>query len=301
MKIINIGSLNLDYVYHVDHFVRAGETIASSEMQVFPGGKGLNQSVALARAGASVVHAGKIGEDGVLLKTTLADAGADVGLIEIGKGASGHAIIQVDKSGQNCILLYGGANHQIDRPFAEHALSVCEAGDILLIQNEVSNLSVMMDLAHQKKLRVAMNPSPFEDHLLNLPLGYVTWFILNEIEGAAISGETNPEDIASKILEKYPKSAVVLTLGGQGVLYADAQGRFRHGVYDVPVVDTTAAGDTFTGYFLACMEKSLSIEAALKYASRASALAVSKKGASPSIPYWDEVNGANHLCLKSPL
>lgn len=292
MKVCNIGSLNLDYVYQVVHFVRPGETIGSLGMQVFPGGKGLNQSVALARAGARVLHAGKIGAEGEILRTTLKEAGVDVSLIEVGEGASGHAIIQVDKSGQNCILLYGGTNQQLDREYIETVLSQCEAGDILLLQNEVNNLPLIMRLAHEKGMRIALNPSPFDDSLLQLPLEYVQWFVLNELEGMAVSGEKEPEKIVSGILGKYPDSAVVLTLGKDGVVYADKNVRERHGIYKVPVVDTTAAGDTFTGYFLAAIAEGLSVKEVLSRASRASSIAVSRKGAAPSIPLLKEVLSA---------
>jgi ribokinase len=293
VKVCNVGSLNMDYVYHVDHFVRPGETIGSLGMQVFPGGKGLNQSVALARAGAQVLHAGKIGAEGKILRQILSDAGADVSLIHVGEGASGHAIIQVDQSGQNCILLYGGTNHQLDSEFINAALEKCETGDILLLQNEVNNLGLLMELAHQKGMRIAFNPSPFEESLLELPLEYVTYFLLNEIEGQAISGETDPEIIADGILRKYPGSKVVLTLGKDGVFYADADDRVRQGIFKVPVADTTAAGDTFTGYFLAGIADDLPVRENLRRASLASSIAVSRKGAAPSIPLLNEVLSSN--------
>ncbi|MDD4494383.1 MAG: ribokinase [Eubacteriales bacterium] len=298
MKIYNIGSMNLDYVYQVEHFVRAGETIGSLGMQVFPGGKGLNQSVALARAGAKAAHAGKIGAEGEILRKTLSDAGVDVSGVVLGYGTSGHAVIQVDRRGQNSILLYGGTNRQMDPDFIEKALSGCKAGDILLLQNEVNNLRSIMESAHSKGLRIALNPSPFDDSVPELPLAYVRWFLLNELEGTALSGKEEPEAIASGILEKYPDSAVVLTLGGKGVLYADSQRRERFGVYDVPVVDTTAAGDTFTGYFLAGIAEDLPMREVLRRASLASALAVSRKGASPSIPLLKEVLSADNLSIK---
>jgi ribokinase len=289
MKVFTIGSLNLDYVYQVDHFVCPGETIGSLGMNVFPGGKGLNQSIALARAGAQVIHVGKIGKEGSILRETLADSGVDVSKVAIGDGASGHAIIQVDKAGQNCILLYGGTNHQLDEAFIDEALLQCEKDDILLLQNEVNNLEYIMRRAHEKGMLIAFNPSPFDEHIQELPLSLVHWFLLNELEGMEISGQKEPEQIAAGIRRKYPDSAIVLTLGKDGVLYMDDTCCEKQGIFKVPVVDTTAAGDTFTGYFLAGISEGLPIKETLRIASLASSIAVSRKGAAPSIPWREDV------------
>ena len=295
MKIYNFGSLNLDYVYQVDHFVKPGETISSVNMQVFPGGKGLNQSVALARSGAKVLHAGKIGEQGEMLLDTLTASGVDVSLIKTGDGATGHAIIQVDKNGQNCIVLYGGTNRQMDSEYIKFVLSGCKSGDILLLQNEINNLSSIIEQAHEKGALIALNPSPFDDSLLKCPLQYVRWFLMNELEGMAISNQKDPDAIVLAILAKYPGSAIVLTLGKDGVLYADKDCRERHGIFQVPVVDTTAAGDTFTGYFIAGVAQGLPIKEVLRHSSLASSLAVSRKGAASSIPSIEEVLNSSHF------
>ena len=121
MTVYNLGSLNIDYVYRVDHFVRPGETLTADSMAIFPGGKGLNQSVALARAGASVRHCGRIGQDGAFLREILREAGADVRHVETDAGPTGHALIQVEQSGQNCILLYPGANRTMTEEFIRRA------------------------------------------------------------------------------------------------------------------------------------------------------------------------------------
>lgn len=190
MKVLNFGSLNIDMVYAVDHFVRAGETLSSDRLVRFCGGKGLNQSVALARAGATVLHAGCIGRDGGMLLDLLAASGADTRFVRQLDEASGHAIIQVDKKGQNCILLYGGANLQITEAFADpQVLAACDRGDVLLLQNEINLLPYIVEKAYGRGMEIALNPSPINDQLGKLPLEKIRYFILNEIEGRELTGE----------------------------------------------------------------------------------------------------------------
>lgn len=292
-KILNFGSLNIDYVYQVEHFVRPGETLSSQSLQLFCGGKGLNQSVAAARAGAAVFHAGRIGKDGTMLAELLQGAGVDTTHVRVGDTMSGHAIIQVDSGGQNCILLHGGENRLVDETMADEVLADFGEGDILLLQNEISSVPAIMERARGRGLRIALNPSPADDRLASFPLESVSWFILNDLEGEALTGEQEPERIVSALLGRYPASAVVLTLGKQGVLYAKGTERLSHGIYAVPRVDTTGAGDTFTGYFLAGAAAGLPMEEVLRRASIASSLAVSRAGAAASIPELNEVLEAN--------
>ncbi len=253
MKIYNLGSLNIDYVYTVDHFVQAGETLASAKMEVFPGGKGLNQSVALARAGVKVLHGALLGQDGALLQNILHGAGVDVSRIQAMNSTCGHAIIQVDRKGQNCILLFGGTNALVDKNYIKTFLQDAEAGDILVLQNEVSGLKDAFEIAHQKGMQIAFNPSPFQQSILKLPLNYVKWWFCNEIEAAALFGSGDPQKIAAQFKAKYPESGLILTLGQEGSMYMDATTCLTQKAYPVHAVDTTAAGDTFTGYFLAAL------------------------------------------------
>ena len=289
MKIYNLGSLNIDYVYKVDHFVRAGETLSSSDMQVFPGGKGLNQSIALARAGAQVVHGGAVGGDGAFLLDIMKDSGVDVNRVKAEAGSTGHAIIQVDTSGQNCILLFAGANHKIDREYVEGFLSDAGAGDILLLQNEVNSLDLIFEVAHGKGMEIAFNPSPFNDSILKLPLEYVKWWFCNEIEGAALFGAGTPGEIADSFMKRYPSANLILTLGGDGSIYKSGEEYCEQPIYPVKAVDTTAAGDTFTGYFLHSVATGKTPAEALDMASKASSVTVSRPGASVSIPYMNEI------------
>lgn len=294
-RILNFGSLNIDKVYSVKHIVRPGETISSMTLNHFAGGKGLNQSVALARAGAEVFHAGKIGADGTILEETLQANGIDTSCLRSTEGQSGHAIIQVEeKGGQNCILLYGGANREISAAMMDEVLDKFDSDDWLVCQNEISNMSTLLQKAAQRGVTVVLNPSPIDENILKIDLKHVAYLIINEIEGHDFTGETDPEKICDALIAKAPRLRVVLTLGKKGVLYRDARYRYTHGIFDIPVVDTTAAGDTFLGYFTEEVSRVVGgvqpdIEKALRYASAASSLAVSRAGATPSIPTLEEV------------
>ncbi|NLG92035.1 MAG: ribokinase [Clostridiales bacterium] len=297
MSILNFGSLNIDHVYHVDHFVRPGETISAERLDYFSGGKGLNQSIALAKAGANVYHAGKIGVDGESLKQILSDNGVHTDYIEMTNGVNGHALIQVVPSGQNNIIIYGGSNHEITEEYADRVLEHFGEGDLVLMQNETSSIDYIARKCAQKKIKIAINPSPISKKLLDtFPFELVSLFFINEIEGRELSGKEKTDEILDSLLEKYPNSAFVLTLGHNGVVYRDKNNTFTHGIYDIKVVDTTAAGDTFTGYFLACYAAGEPVPDCLRKASIASSLAVSRPGAAPSIPRMAEVREAtSHL------
>ena len=290
MRVLNFGSLNLDFVYQVEHFVRPGETLGSESLQTFAGGKGLNQSVALCRAGAEVFHAGCVGEDGGLLLQTLREAGADISLTQTLPGVrTGHAIIQVDASGQNCILLFGGANRAVPESCVDRALKPFGAGDWLLLQNETAGLARLMEQGKARGMKIAVNPSPISPELLELPLSLADLFFVNETEGAALSGETEPERILSAMREKFPKASIVLTLGKDGAAFDDGRERLYQPIFPVRAADTTAAGDTFTGFFLCAWGGGMDSAGALLRASAASAIAVTRMGASPSIPTAAEV------------
>ena len=292
IKILNIGSINIDYVYGVSHFVREGETIASTSRQVFAGGKGLNQSIAIARAGAPVVHAGMVGEDGLDLVNMLRDEGVEISYIEKSTNSTGHAIIQVTEDGQNCILLYPGANRELSESFIDRILEPFGKGDIVILQNEVSCVAYAMQCAESKGMRIAFNPSPIGPEISKYPLEHVTWFLLNEVEGEALTGKTVPDDILKEMGLKYPNATTVLTLGRDGVICKAGDKTFRHRAHEVSAVDTTAAGDTFTGYFISSVARGMGVEESLSLATKASAISVSRKGAAASIPTLYEVENS---------
>lgn len=289
MKILNFGSLNLDYVYNVDHMVSAGETLTSSERNTFCGGKGLNQSVALARAGAEVFHAGQIGAEGEILRQTLEKEGVDTGYIRTVDIPTGHALIQVDKNGQNCILLYGGANRAMSAEYIDEVLADFERGDILILQNEINLLDYIIDRAWEKGMRIILNPSPFDEHLKKCDLQKISILLLNEVEGEQLCGESSPDAILKCLRRMYPEVKAVLTLGSEGSVYQDGNLQHHQSIFPVKAVDTTAAGDTFTGYFIASLlEKNNAVEG-LETAAKAAAIAVTRHGAAPSIPRKSEV------------
>lgn len=289
MKVLNFGSLNLDYVYSVDHMVTPGETLASYGMNIFCGGKGLNQSIALAKAGVEVYHAGMIGDEGDVLLKTCREGGVKADYIRKIEGKSGHTIIQVDKDGQNCILLYGGANQSITKEYVDEVLGHFEKGDILLLQNEVNMLDYIIDSAYDRGMMIILNPSPYNSALDACDFHKISMFLLNEIEGAQVTGEKETDKILEKLKEIYPEAKVVLTLGGDGSVYQHKEEQYRQGIFKVKAVDTTAAGDTFTGYFISSIIEGLPVPEGLRLAAKASAIAVSREGATASIPLKDEV------------
>ena len=295
MKVLCFGSLNSDYTYKVPHFVKKGETLASERLQVFGGGKGLNQSVALAKAGTEVYHAGSIGQDGMFLLDMLKDAGANTDFVKIlDTVRTGNAIIQNDKSGDNCIILYGGANQAITREQVDEVMSHFESGDYLVLQNEINELGYIVEKAHEKGMIIVLNPSPMNEKILALPLDVINYFILNEVEAAQIlgkedKGEESWEQIADDLLKKFPQATIVLTMGSEGSVFKNQKETVCQSIYKVQAVDTTAAGDTFSGYFIGGILGGLSAKEAMDQASKASAIAVTRKGAAPSIPVLAEV------------
>ena len=291
MKVLNIGSLNIDKIYKVEHFVQAKETIKALDYDESSGGKGLNQSIALGKAGAEVYHAGSIGDDGGMLTGLLSAAGVNVDNIKNSRFPTGHAIIQVEDNGQNCIIICGGANDDVTREDIDKALSGFDKGDILLLQNEISNLDYAIEKGHEKGLTVMLNPSPISEGLKKCRLELVDCFILNEVEGEALTGVSSedPDGVLDALKKTFPQAAFVLTLGEKGAVYAKGDAKTTHGIFKVKAVDTTAAGDTFCGYFIAGLTKGWDSEKLLKYASAASAIAVSREGAAPSVPTFKEV------------
>ena len=293
MKILNFGSLNIDYTYDVDHFVRGGETLSSKALHLFPGGKGLNQSIAASRSGADVWHAGAVGKsDGEFLIKQLNEAGVNTDYVKRLEVPSGHAIIQRQPDGGNCILLFGGSNQEITRRMADEVLEHFGKGDYLLLQNEISEVGYIMKQAAEKGMRIVLNPSPMDEKIGKLPLENVDYFLLNEVEAESLCGEgaNRPEAMMEKLTKGFPKAKIVLTLGSQGSLYWDGEKMIKQPCYKVKAVDTTAAGDTFTGFFIGGLSQGMEGVKALDWAARAAAVAVSRAGAATSIPSKEEVD-----------
>ncbi|MBQ2734296.1 MAG: helix-turn-helix domain-containing protein [Clostridia bacterium] len=289
MKILNFGSCNIDLVYSLDHIVRVGETETTAKMETFPGGKGLNQSIALARAGMQVFHAGCVGSDGDMLLDLLQSSGVDVSHVARVDSKNGHAIIQVSAKGENSIFLYPGSNERVSCEMVDEVLSHFEADDFLLLQNEISNVDYIVKKAYERGMRIIFNPSPINESISSINFGMLSYLILNEVEAQEIGGGETPEENLLFLRKAYPSLHLVLTLGEEGSVYADANSEVRQAAFCVQAMDTTAAGDTFTGFFVAEIAKGSTPKEALRMASAAAALAVSRKGAAPSIPVYDEV------------
>ena len=295
MKILNYGSLNYDYVYTVPHIAAEGETISAEGMECHLGGKGLNQSVAIARAGSRVYQGGAAGSDGDRFFEFCAANGVSTEFIERMEGACGCAFIQVDSSSENCIVLYSGTNKRQSREHIDQVLESFEEGDLLILQNEINELPYLIDRAYERGMRIVLNPSPYNSQVEESDLNKIEFFLLNEVEGEQISGSREPEKILSYMKRRFPEAKVVLTLCSQGAVYQDSLQKICQPAFPAPAVDTTAAGDTFTGYFIhgiACQD---SVRKSLESAAKAAAIAVSRKGAADSIPWAGEVEAFGSL------
>ncbi len=288
--ILNFGSLNIDHVYHVEHFVQPGETLPCSNYQRFAGGKGFNQSIALARAGLRVTHAGQIGSDGTWLRKMLAAEGVDVRVLQMTSDApTGHAIIQVTTSGENSILINGGANQTLDESFVKRAFDAIEDVDMVVLQNETSAVRHVLSIAQQRGLPVVFNPAPMTQGVTKLPLGTLGMLIVNEVEAGGLVGAGDPETLCRRLAERFPTTLCVLTAGKRGAWAVRGSERWDDPARPIEAVDTTAAGDTFIGFFLAELLNSESMENALGIANRAAAVSVTRPGAADSIPTRKEV------------
>ena len=291
MKILNFGSLNIDLIYKVERFACPGETLDSLSFEKNIGGKGLNQSVALARGGGQVYHAGNVGTDGDFLVDFLQSVGVNTDLIRQVDIPSGNALIQIDPDGQNGILLYGGANRCVTKEQICEVLSHFEAGDWLILQNEINQMDYLIKQAHQKGMTIVLNPSPVAG-CERLPLHLVDYLIVNEHEGAQLCSKQGVEDIIAALPKLYPNTKFVMTLGGEGSVYFDRHTRHVQGTYPAHIVDTTGAGDTFTGFFFAALTRGETIPRSMELAARAASITISRKGAAPVIPTLQEVLAA---------
>ena len=290
MKMVVFGSLNIDKVYSLEEFVRPGQTISASKMEQFCGGKGFNQAVALSRAGNEVFFAGAVGQDGGMLLDTLDANGINRDCVKVTEGATGHAIIQLDKAGGNCIIILAGANGEITEADVDTTLGNFGEGDLIVLQNEISCVPYILRRAHEIGMVVAFNPSPYDAKIAGCDLSCVDYLLVNEVEGAEMAGCTDANAILDALHSCYPELNIVLTLGGEGSVYQNRHGaRFTCGVHKVEAVDTTAAGDTFTGVFLSEILRHGDEAQALRTAAVAAGIAVSRKGAEPSIPQMAEV------------
>lgn len=289
MKICCFGSMNIDMVFAVEAFVKPKETIESKSMSLYAGGKGLNQAIALRKAGVEVAMAGSVGKDGGLLLGACDRNGIDRSLVREVSTSTGIAVIQVDRDGENSTILYDGANRKNDQPFIDQVLASLDRGDYLVLQNEIGNLEYLMRQARKKGMVIFFNPSPIDEQIRQLPLELCDYIVLNEVEGGVLTRETEPERMLGVLLEKYPNSKAILTLGARGVIYGYRDVVNTKPAIPVKAIDTTGAGDAFTGYLIAMLRKGADLEAAIGIAVKAAGISVTRPGSSDSIPYLAEV------------
>lgn len=288
-NIFVFGSVNRDHVYSVEHLVNPGETISSSKLHLYWGGKGLNQAIALAKAGIHPVLVAKVNEtEKDALRVLCTRNGVSV-IAASSEQPTGHAVIQVDGDGQNGIIVYPGANGDIQPQDIENMLGRARAGDCVLLQNEVNDIPRIITACHSRGLKVLLNPSPVSPEMKTWPLKLLELVIMNETEGKALSGRSAPEDILAWFAAAYPALTVVLTVGQDGSYYQKAGVQLYQPAFRVKTVDTTAAGDTFTGYFLAGWLAGCETARTLCTAAKAASIAVSRRGATNSIPTVEEV------------
>jgi ribokinase len=292
MKILVFGSLNIDLIFSVDHIVLPGETISSSALVKSAGGKGANQAAALGKAGAPVYMGGKIGQDGQFLPALLQSYGVDTSRVMVYEGATGQALIQLDKHKQNSIVLFAGGNGAVSVDEIDTVLEGFGSGDLVVLQNEISCLREIMERAHKRGIQICLNPSPYNETIEKLPLDLVNMFFVNELEGAflaALPQNTPLLEVLEGLVRRFPKSEILLTAGKDGAWYGCGAVREKGDIIDMPVADTTAAGDTFTGYFIAARNRNHSVKESLALACKASSITVSRPGAMQSIPFAKEV------------
>lgn len=266
--------------------------MATRAYEIFPGGKGFNQSIALARAGAKVSHVGCVGSDAAEQLKLLELEGIDHHHVVVASGPSGHAVIQVTPSGDNAILIHGGANQCLTAEAIDAALAHSKPEDFLLVQNETSNVAHAIRSACERGLSVVFNPAPMTEEVRRYPLEMVDLLILNHGEACQLCGGEGDADRVIRLLREIcPNAALVLTLGGNGAWFADKQTRSYQAAFPAKVVDTTAAGDTFIGFFLANWILAREPKQSLSLGCRAAAECVSRAGAATSIPHLRSCEG----------
>ncbi len=287
MTIWNLGSINADFVYTVPHIPAPGETLAATDRKVFLGGKGANMSVAGARAAAQVKHIGAIGHDGLWTKQRLLEYGVDTQHITTLDTETAHAIIAVDADSENMIILHPGANTKIPQAILQNALSEAQTGDWFITQNETNLQRTGTQLAKKMGLKVAYAAAPFDAERVQAVLEYLDFLILNAVEAEQLKQATgqDPADLGVK--------DVIVTLGADGADWYSRNGKQHFEAINVDPVDTTGAGDTFTGYVLAGLDRQLTMEQSIALALKAGALMVTRYGTADVIPDLSEVQAFN--------
>lgn len=284
MKILNFGSLNIDIFFRVENIVKPGETISAKSIEKRPGGKGLNQSVALSKSFENVYHAGSVGDDGIFLIDYLNSENINTKYIKKSDKLTGNAIIQVDDRGENSIVLYKGANFDNDKKFIDEVLDNFDKDDILLLQNEISSMKYLIDKAYEKGMKIVLNPSPITDEIKEFDFNKIDLLLVNEIEAKNIANKNSVDESIDYFTTTYKNINLIVTVGSKGSIFVNKNEKIKQEGIKVQSVDSTGAGDTFTGFFVSYFYQGKNVRDCLKFASLASALSVTKSGASISIP-----------------
>ncbi len=283
--IFNFGSINVDHVYRVGSLPQPGETIASRSYDRFLGGKGVNQSIAIAKSDGDVVHIGAVGTDGKWALSEMRRLGISTNKVVELDCTTGHAIVCVGDDAENLIVIEGGANQQFEKEMVDHALAGANPEtDWVLLQNETNLSDYLVEQVAGYNLKIAYAAAPFVAETTIALLPNISLLAVNELEAAALAKELNVAE------EDIPVPALLITRGSKGSeLFLD-KNRYQQKAFAVDATDTTGAGDTFLGSFLAGFTKKAEPEPALKYAAAASALQVTRPGAALAIPASKEVH-----------
>ncbi|SMX47060.1 ribokinase [Actibacterium lipolyticum] len=280
MTVFNLGSINVDYFYEVPHIPAEGETIAAKMHRSGLGGKGANQSVAAALAGANVTHIGAIGEDGGWTVERLNGHGIDVSHVATVATPTAHAVITVDPAGENTIVLFTGANMEQSEDRISAALASGKPNDTLLLQNETSHQVFAARGAREKGMRVVYSAAPFSVDAVTAMLPHLSMLVLNEVEAEQLTAALGEINVPDLIVTRGSKGASWETAGADPITVP---------AFSVTAVDTTGAGDCFIGSVAASIDGGEAPEAALRYAAAASAIQVSRPGTSDAMPKRAEV------------
>ncbi len=276
--ILNFGSINIDYVYRLQTLPQAGETLSCQGFARYLGGKGINQSIAIARAGGAVKHIGAVGADGAFALAQIADMGLDTNDIRVTDTATGHAVICLDKQGENHIIIHAGANAELTEDQINSALDTNPKAEWVVIQNETNLTEYIAKSAKQRGLSLAYSAAPFDATACQTILPYLDILAVNETEAAALSHAMKTPITDLKI------PTLLITKGAKGAeLWQNGACISVKGL-PVKAIDTVGAGDTFFGSFIARLQNGTPAQEALNYAASAAALQCTLKGAATAIP-----------------
>jgi len=285
MTVYCYGSINQDHIYTLPHRLAPGETLAAASYRVELGGKGANQSVAAARAGAKVRHIGAVGAGGA--EAVLAAYGVDVSGVQLVSEATGHAIILLEPGGENSIVIHPGANHAIDLAQAKAALDGADVGDLLLIQNETAHVAQIAEYAMGLGMEVVYSAAPFDAAAAQAVLAFTNILVLNAVEAAQL------KDVLGLPFEDLPVETVIVTKGAEGACWhARGTPEIHAPAMAKQVLDTTGAGDCFTGALAAALDAAMSPPDAMRFASAAAGLQVRRAGTAGAMPTRAEIDAA---------